>query len=283
MKSFVLFLLSLLWVTLVFAERPCKCDVNTRVFEEINCKPIYESKDQCCPIRYECSEYLNAPSDECYLQGKSYPNGTEIQTHRYGYCETSCTCTDGNILCPPTSCPEIELPKKPSEDCRVISDPNNCCVTGYICPPFDKIPQCNVNGKIYYAGEQFSSPKDNTINCYCKEGFTGEMVEPFCKKTPCNSAWMFKQKFNEQCGLIYHTDVPEQNCPIDFLCEFKLSRFKKIRKSSRHKCNLHGLLLNVGDTYKDSYRIIPPGKVTTMCECKIPPYVTCHETIEMVL
>ncbi|XP_072551912.1 kielin/chordin-like protein [Salminus brasiliensis] len=109
---------------------------------------------QCCPV-----------CDGCFFNGVTLHDGQTIPNPTDPCSE--CTCRKGDVRCQTKRCPRA-LCSHPTVDlcgCKVCDD-------------------CNIHGRVYSHGEEFSDPQDPCKSCTCQNG-NALCRQPQCPRVPC--------------------------------------------------------------------------------------------------
>ncbi|KAF2883828.1 hypothetical protein ILUMI_22359 [Ignelater luminosus] len=229
-----------------------KCKTSgTLLYEDMACKPITKASRKHCPTSYNCDHlYENwcEGSERCTLKGRTYGSGDKIPHEETKHkCQAGCFCkafpsVGASINCALMECPQFIGPQQQPENCYYkwdLDDP--CCPTGDICPPFDNVTKCMVDGRIYLEGERFN-PANTCLNCVCKKGYNGRNKTPFCEKMSCYVELSFPYEIREFCAPVYNRKY--FCCPIIFLCppHTEMALDLKVPPSSE-ECDKLGILL----------------------------------------
>ncbi|KAK4876169.1 hypothetical protein RN001_012591 [Aquatica leii] len=108
------------------------------------CNPVFE-KHNCCPVRYNCSEFYISTTTEipkiatnkCTVGEINYSEGSKILGAGHSACD-NCYCIRGLIRCEPLACAPAIL------GCTPVIKPGNCCPDSYNCNgTFDIHPEIN--------------------------------------------------------------------------------------------------------------------------------------------
>ncbi|KAF2888502.1 hypothetical protein ILUMI_17671, partial [Ignelater luminosus] len=218
-----MFILGLcLSITIIYVQGKCNggCNEPILLYEDLGCKPVFGSSDDCCPAQYDCSHIehrakLNA--EVCYFHGKTYNPGKSINDDEvYGNCKVGCTCSkkqSGNMG---FTCAAIDCPYDPSlkPGCHFKYELDKCCNVGQVCEPFNA--SCKVDGKTYHEGEQFSPSNIKCTKCVCQTGFKGKYEAPFCMKISCMQEVDRQKEIMSFCAPSY---ISINNCcPFNWIC-----------------------------------------------------------------
>lgn len=258
------------------------CQTPILLYDDLGCKPVFDKPGDCCASRYDCSNLDNRPRDKCHLRGQFYAAHTDIDKElTYGNCHIGCRCLPTtDYQCAILDCPEwLSGGRYPKPGCYLKYELNKCCGTGEVCPPFDKLAKCLVDGKEYKEGQKFSPPvtlAQKCMECICQPGFqTGQYVEPFCRKSNCTVEIKRSHEVRTYCAPAYMriTDC----CPWDWVCPEETDQILKAVNVKRPdlQCKFGVKLLNIADKFERVKIMSIYEKFETKCECLVPPYVTC--------
>ncbi|KAF2889819.1 hypothetical protein ILUMI_16354 [Ignelater luminosus] len=258
------------------------CKQPTLFYNDLNCKPIFDSPGDCCPSHYNCPDTKEINDKKCRFHGKIYNIGDSLDDNEiYGNCKADCLCTEGydgraEFVCATLDCPEW-LGYQANPGCYFTYEFDKCCSVGETCPPFNVT--CKVSDKTFYEGEKFFPYDAKCTKCICRKGFKGKYEEPFCQKEACVVEINHQKDVKSFCAPSYLR--LEDCCPYKWICpavasDKVISAFKDAIKSSGPKCRFGQEELNIGDTFNRTSD--NGGKVS--CECRIPPYLTCIQNYE---
>jgi hypothetical protein len=154
---------------------------------------------------------------------------------------------------------------------------DDCCSVGEICPPFDDLEKCVVEGKEYMEGQAFL-PKNSCMKCVCQKGFPDKIEEPFCKPMPCGQQLKNWKHIQNRCAPLYEKNLDALCCPIGWVCP---DGTEVIGGDSRSDdvCVFGEMVLKIGQVFEKFNVISQLGKRFSKIECKciIPPLLTCTE------
>ncbi|XP_017785504.1 PREDICTED: kielin/chordin-like protein [Nicrophorus vespilloides] len=274
MKMFKTIILILSITQYIQAECPEGCKDSNLLYEGLECKPIYEKPDDCCPMKYDCSHLEKLPEDQCYFRGKLFGNADKLPEETYENCNVGCRCRSGEVTCAILDCPEW-LGVRPDPGCHLKYSLNKCCAAGEVCPPFEESSKCKVGNETYLEGQRFSPPDQPCTKCVCMEGFAGEFVEPFCKKSTCDTELRHIQDIRKNCAPAYYDK--NDCCPYDFICPKNdtIISAAKPKGSSDLQCKYGSKLMGVGDKFERSEKESDTTTLEIKCECAMPPFVSC--------
>ncbi|KAF5308088.1 hypothetical protein FQR65_LT00630 [Abscondita terminalis] len=196
-------------------------------------------------------------------------------------CSSSCRCREGGFICSHLRCPEIGQVTLPNRDCHHIYTLNECCNRGYRCPPFDKVPTCEVDGQKYFAGQKFY-PKDTNLHCVCQQNFEGKFVAPFCRNIECGIQLKYVQELKNRCAPLYKDKILP-NCPSSWFCPNPDEPDKIVKKGKNQnnqlKCFYGDAVLNLNDYFeRKELDYLERADNVFKCECVVPPLLTCYIT-----
>ncbi|KAF2896098.1 hypothetical protein ILUMI_10076 [Ignelater luminosus] len=280
-----MFILGLcLLMTIIHVQGECNggCSEPILFYENIDCKPVFASSDDCCPSHYDCSQIeQRAKSDAeiCHFNGKIYNAFESINDDEiYGNCKVGCRCRrkqSGNMgfRCAILDCPEW-LGLRPTQGCHLKYELDKCCNVGKVCGSSDI--SCKVDGKTYYEGQQFSPSNTKCTECICKSGFEGKYEAPFCKKKSCIEEVDHQKEIKNFCAPSYISKG--DCCPFNWICPEDSDIIIAAKNPSKNpdlKCKFGKHNLGIGDTFSRT-----SGKGKLSCECIIPPYLTCIQNYD---
>ncbi|XP_015117602.1 uncharacterized protein LOC107041521 [Diachasma alloeum] len=279
------------------SEQPCdksKCKGPLKYYEELSCTPIYKEGD-CCPYKYNCENVEKRTPNKCSVNGHEYDIGESLRPEDGQPCDIGCVCEDNDGVvgfeCAVVDCPFDEF----KEGCYQPRNATECCEGENICPETEEDwPTCEVDGKIYKAGEYFSPAGEPKKDCYCGAGYTGENVAPFCTSAPasqCSIELRHAYDIHHKCAPVYSsTQSTLTECPRESRCPNERDEVIKGKnkssssesdssESSEEKsnaedmqCKFGTLKMKIGDelNQKTNY-----DSVCVRCVCEVPPVPTC--------
>ncbi|XP_017772267.1 PREDICTED: uncharacterized protein LOC108559473 [Nicrophorus vespilloides] len=172
----------------------------------------------------------------------------------------------------------IDCFRRPDEGCYFVYTLDQCCPTEQICEPFDDVATCEFNGEIYKEGEYFNF-QGNCLDCICQKNFTGELVEPFCKRKKCNIE-VTEDPISDKSAPVYYNDEI-RCCPTQFIIPSYATNLITIPSgnTSQEKCEFgNNNFYNLGDILFVKY-INPKNYMSieqsAICSCTLPPLLTC--------
>lgn len=64
------------------------------------------------------------------------------------------------------------------------------------------------------------SPKGQCVNCLCRAGFNGKLVEPFCRRRSCGFELFEAVNIANNCAVAYSISREDGKlcCPRSFVC-----------------------------------------------------------------
>lgn len=247
----------------------------TLIYEDLSCKPIKLQPNDPLPTSYDCNEAFDNP---CFYQDKNYqlnevmPWQLSLQS-----CSSSCRCKSEGFTCAMLRCPEIGLVTLSKPDCYHIYSLNECCNSGEICPPFDEVPRCEVDGKMYMKGQKFY-PNNTNLHCICTEEFNGKFESAYCRKIACGLSMKNRDEINKRCAPFY-SDTNKRQCPTSWICpsdEFKDEIKVSNKQKPRGSCIYGDKQLQMGDYFdRKELDYINRADRIVRCACKVPPLLTC--------
>lgn len=271
------------WIILVLAtcysvNGECdECAVPTLVYEDLKCVPKFSDLDTCCPVEYDCSHIYNQPKGTCQVKGKYYKPGDKPSKEDVGSdcSHARCTCSDKGLfdcIIPSDSCAEFWVPGFIKPGCYLAYEHNRCCHVEQKCPPFNENDaKCKVGETTYREGERFRHPTKKCTNCICDKTFNGKFDAPQCQRLNCTTETVHSKQLHKYCAPTYVN--PDDCCPRSWLCPSDDGQYIPSSTppvSSTPQCTFRDRLMYLGEKYLHG---------TTICECVIPPYLTCKPNL----
>ncbi|KAF2887841.1 hypothetical protein ILUMI_18332, partial [Ignelater luminosus] len=225
--------------TVIHVQGECSGSCNEPIlfYEDLNCKPVFASPDDCCPSHYNCSlieQRANSDAKICYFRDKTYNPGESINDDEiYGNCKIGCKCgkkQSGNMgfTCAVVDCPEWLQQSKPG--CYFKHELDKCCTVGEVCGQSNVT--CKVDGKTYRVGEQFSPSNNKCTRCICQNEFAGKYEAPFCKKRSCLEEIDRQKEINNFCAPTYTSN--NDCCPFSWICPETKDAIVVAKTPSKH-------------------------------------------------
>ncbi|XP_044253081.1 uncharacterized protein LOC123004034 isoform X2 [Tribolium madens] len=249
--------------------------MGTLLYEDLGCIPQYSesNKNSLCPIKYSCKG-LGPWYDYCHFRGNTYELSQMVEKNLTSLsCDESCVCsnffTGYNFNCAILDCPEW-LGELIPEGCYRKYTLEHCCSTERACFPFDEIDEiakCVIDGEEYLEGQYFY-PRNSCLKCICQEGFKGKLEEPFCKRITCGEQLKHAIFLQKICAPVYYKRKDEPFCCPNYWICANGSEVIRGETISDYVCMFGERTLKVGEWFKNGDEIL--------CECLIPPLVTCH-------
>ncbi|XP_071861941.1 uncharacterized protein isoform X2 [Bombus fervidus] len=292
----LLMFLIVVQVTGQVSEENCgeiKCPGPLRYYKALGCTPIYVNPDDNCAEAYDCSHLDDWSRDKCYVNGHEYSVGETLRPEDSNPCDRNCTCThsnnDANFACAKRkTCDRVE-----EESCLYRRAHGLCCDDPF-CDIGKSDATCNVDGKVYRAGQFFNPNSNPKLMCVCLDGYTGENIEPFCqemKHDPCSPM------FADDADKVHDKYTPIWFTRANFICPIPFYRYPEssdaiIRKhdstsfvseKESRMCQHGNVMLHIGDELsldQPSNHMVNHPLVT--CVCEVPPVVTCKKVKEQV-
>ncbi|KAK9885271.1 hypothetical protein WA026_010769 [Henosepilachna vigintioctopunctata] len=215
---------------------------------------------------YECNI---VSKDHCIFEGKTFRVGEKISDLGItANCFVNCTCLEGgSIKCDEDFCTsniEFDHP-----ECNYKYPTDSCCPVLSCDPP--KM-NCTIKNITEIEGALFF-PEDTCLVCFCQEGFSEKLEEPYCRKRRCFDQLENSKNLLNKCAPMY---INRDCCPAFWICNEKQKIVKiseDTSKSGLH-CEFgndivpygHGFNTTIKDDY-DTYK--------AMCQCSLPPLLTC--------
>ncbi|KAB0798777.1 hypothetical protein PPYR_06657 [Photinus pyralis] len=251
-------------------------DRGTLIYEDLSCKPIKQRPSDPLPASYDCDEAFSKP---CYYKGKNYNLNKPVEWQQsLTACSSSCRCKENGFLCADLRCPEIGLVTLTSPDCFHIYSINECCNVGQVCPPFENLPTCVVDGKTYMKGQKFF-PNNTVLHCVCDENFNGKYEAPHCRKINCGIKLKYAEEIGKRCAPFYD-DRAEKKCPSSWICPSDDMKDSVISVSNKLgnelACSYGDRKIPFQDFFeRKSTNFLHPPKTMIRCTCSVPPLLTC--------
>ncbi|XP_043262553.1 uncharacterized protein LOC122403233 [Colletes gigas] len=259
-------------------------------YKALGCKPVYKNPNDCCAEKYDCSFLKELSKDKCYVNGHEYNLGEKLRQEDGNPCDVECLCTKyedeqaAMFLCAMVVCPYQAL----EPGCYFNRSVYHCC-NNYeeICPGEDEqLPTCEVDGVIYKAGDSFEPKSDPDMTCYCMAGYTGENIEPFCKKPNkpyCAPLFHDADLVHRNCVPVYYDpeQSPQTDCSVMYRCQnkkdvviHKHDSAKSVSDADNDMCRFGNMTMHMGDevNQRNDY-----DSVCVKCVCEVPPVPTCKQ------
>ncbi|XP_011504778.1 PREDICTED: uncharacterized protein LOC105367708 [Ceratosolen solmsi marchali] len=259
-----------------------KCLGPVKFYEDLNCMPIYENDGDCCAVRYDCSHLYKRSSDKCYANGNEYPIGAALnQTDRLNLCSIGCFCNKNDKKVAKFTCSVIDcFFSRPQAGCYFKRKFDRCCDAEQVCPenPED-IPKCIVEGKTYTDGEIFYPKSENKLICQCLNGYAGNNVFPYCKKTTCGIEEHYPVNIYNKCAPLYLSDASTvYSCTSQFRCQKDTDTIinqvnTNADESNEMICEFGKMKLRIGEELNQSNDFTSK---CVKCKCEVPPTLTCQ-------
>ncbi|XP_051168115.1 kielin/chordin-like protein isoform X2 [Leptopilina boulardi] len=252
-KSFFCFI----FIVSTFADKECdeiKCPGPLRFYADLKCKPIYKNPEDCCAVKYDCSHLKGRSKTKCYVNDNVYEIGESLKEEDALPCDINCVCSDrlrgiASFECAIVDC----FHERPKPGCYLEHSGKRCCSGPEICPT--NPVTCLVDGKTLKEGDYFK-PKDKpNTSCYCKPGYKGENVEPFCH-TPQTSCSVSYRCQNKNDTLISHPETRNQP-----------------DSDETNTCKFGNIVMQIGDELNQATDY---SSVCVKCKCEVPPIPTCQ-------
>lgn len=248
----------------------------TLFYEDLGCTPIKANSTDQYATQYDCNETFNNP---CFYKNKIYELKQPVPWQiSLPSCSSSCRCREDGFLCAELRCPEVGGVTLNSSECFHIYSINECCNVGEICPPFDDIPTCTVDGKTYMKGQRFF-PNNTILECICDENFNGKYDEPYCRQIDCGVKFKYMQQIKNRCAPFY--DKNENKCPsYQWICPEEPYRDNVLSVTIPQKgqiwCNYGEKNVALHDYFdRKTSNYFHRSKTVTRCTCLVPPLLTC--------
>ncbi|KAK5644252.1 hypothetical protein RI129_008097 [Pyrocoelia pectoralis] len=249
----------------------------TLFYEDLGCKPIKAKPTDQFASSFNCDEPFNNP---CFYKNKIYKLKEPVPWQlSLLSCSSSCRCRENGFVCAELRCPEIGQVTLTSSKCYHIYTINECCNVGEVCPPFDDVPTCSVDGKTYMKGQRFF-PNGTILECICDENFNGKYDEPYCRKIDCGIKLKYIKEIEDRCAPFY--DRNEEKCPSSWswICpseEFTDSIVSVSKpRGSKLSCVYGKKNIALHDYFEREPSLYSrPSNTRVRCTCSVPPLLTC--------
>ncbi|XP_051168112.1 uncharacterized protein LOC127285929 [Leptopilina boulardi] len=275
------------FVVYTLAEKECdkiKCPGPLSFYKDLRCVPIHKNPEDCCAIKYDCSHLKDRSTSKCYVNDNIYQIGEELKKEDAQPCDTDCICEEGYGGIASFSCAEVDCGyHEPVNDgCYIDQSSDQCCPDRIICP--DNPATCLVDGKILKEGDYFEIKDQPNTSCYCKPGYTGENVEPFChtpKGSFCGTEMRNSYEIREKCAPVYYyTQSPQTSCSVSYRCQNKNDTLishpetrNGLDSDKINTCKFGNIVMQIGDELNQATDY---SSVCVKCKCEVPPIPTCQ-------
>ncbi|XP_050584352.1 uncharacterized protein LOC126919334 isoform X1 [Bombus affinis] len=268
-------------------EANCPGQLIVRYYKGIGCTPIYANPNDCCAEAYDCSHLDNLSRDKCYVNGHEYSVGEMLRPEDSNPCDWNCTCTQYENTAF-FQCEKLNDCNSTEEQGCLYRKTHGLCCEGFCDMEETDNTTCNVDGKVYKAGEYFYPNANPKLLCICMEGYAGENIEPFCQqlnRDPCSAL------FTVAAAQVHDKLIP-LFIQFNYFCPVTFYRYPSPNDSviSKHDNNIsvpvegnvicqHGnLTLHIGEELSPE-QPVEVWSIGTKCVCEVPPYVTCYKPI----
>ncbi|XP_053971406.1 kielin/chordin-like protein [Hylaeus volcanicus] len=275
-----------LLVAVCATEETCnreKCPGPLRYYEELGCTPVYKNPGDCCAEKYDCSHLKELSKEKCYANGHVYEVGEALRDEDKNGCDIGCFCRIGNngvasFICAAVDCGLIV----PKDNCYNKRSHDRCCPGPYVClEEGQKKPTCEVDGKIYEDGDYFQPESEPEKSCYCMEGYTGQNIEPFCRKPRCDPLFRRAPDVHQNCAPVFYIhQVPQKDCSIASRCQnandtviHNHDSTKSVSDAENDMCEFGNLKMHIGDELNQGTNY---DSICVRCVCETPPVPTCR-------
>ncbi|XP_076279961.1 uncharacterized protein LOC143208903 [Lasioglossum baleicum] len=264
-----------------------KCPGPLRYYKELECKPVYKNPDDCCAETFDCSHLEKLSKNKCYVNGHEYSIGEKLRDEDANPCDVSCTCTEGfsegraaYFNCAAVDCGFLS----PQENCFDRMSHDTCCPSTRVClKEGEQRATCEVDGEVYYDGHPFTPKSDPDLDCNCLPGYTGQNVEPFCKKPNhrfCVPLFRSAEEIHSKCAPVFYSNQNLQKdcsyntrCPTDDDTVVHNHDGKSLSETDESKvCTFGNMTMHIGDTLKQGNTY---ESKCIKCKCEVPPFPTC--------
>ncbi|XP_033176236.1 uncharacterized protein LOC100740289 isoform X4 [Bombus impatiens] len=217
-------------------EANCPGQLIVRHYKGIGCTPIYANPNDCCAEAYDCSHLDNLSRDKCYVNGHEYSVGEMLNPEDTNPCDRNCMCTQFENTAF-FQCEQLRSCFGIEERCSYRRIHGLCCGFPF-CNEEGDNTTCNVNGKVYKAGEFFYPNANPKLLCLCMEGYTASPNDTVISKHDST------------------TSVPAEG---------------------KVMCRHGNLTLHIGEELSN-VQPIEVWSAGMKCVCEVPPYLTCYTT-----
>ncbi|XP_033225052.1 uncharacterized protein LOC117177996 [Belonocnema kinseyi] len=271
-----------------FADEECdktKCPGPLAYYRDLRCKPIYKNLGDCCAHKYDCSHLKERSTKKCYINDNVYEIGDKLKDADALPCVVGCTCVEGvkgmaSFSCASISCPPIT----PNPGCYFKHSADKCCPDEEVCPKPEEKAKCVVGGKTYEEGDYFDVREEPEKACYCKPGYKGENVEPFCytpKGNFCGTELRSSYEINQKCAPVYYyQQSPQKDCSVAYRCQNmndavirNSQAFEKSTEDESALCTFGNMSMRIGDELNQETDY---SSICVKCKCEVPPIPTCQ-------
>uniref|UniRef100_V9III8 VWFC domain-containing protein n=1 Tax=Apis cerana TaxID=7461 RepID=V9III8_APICE len=263
-----------------------KCAGVLKYYEGLGCTPVYKNPNDCCAESYNCTHLDNLSRDKCYVNGHEYSDGETLRPEHANPCDIGCKCilfnNEASFVCAGFDCAFISG----GENCFHRSTHDSCCPsTVPTClKEGEKRATCEVDGKVYLDGEYFSPKSDPNLDCYCMPGYTGENIEPFCKKINhphCSPLFTNGGSIYQKCApVFYDNQNPQTDCSYVTRCQnsedvviHNHDHTKSISDEEDKVCKFGNMTMHIGDELDKGTNY---DSLCVKCVCEVPPIPTCR-------
>ncbi|XP_033305715.1 uncharacterized protein LOC117208592 isoform X1 [Bombus bifarius] len=266
-------------------EANCPGQLIVRHYKGIGCTPIYANPNDCCAEAYDCSHLDNLSRDKCYVNGHEYSVGEMLNPEDSNPCDRNCMCTQFENTAF-FQCEQLRSCFGIEERCSYRRIHGLCCGFPF-CNEEGDNTTCNVDGKVYKAGEFFYPNANPKLLCLCMEGYTGQNIEPFCQqlnRDPCSAL------FDVAAAQVHDKSIPvfflfNHFCPITFYRHpspndsviSKHDSTTSVPAEGKVMCRHGNLTLHIGEELSNE-QPIEIWSAGMKCVCEVPPYLTCYMT-----
>lgn len=256
------------------------CNVPTKHYSTLKCKPIYKKGSEC-PERFDCPSITNHDNSKCYFNGDTYALTEQVPNEKVApFCSALCYCRSGSpfaqFRCTHVDCAEF-FHRFDYDNCIRTYKPNRCCSSGKVCgEEKKKLATCTVDGDEYLAGQRMHPNANKCLTCICHEGFNEANIgsDPNCYETTCGFELFYAKQAYGGAAPAYYED---RCCPWEW--RMPKDTDKLIKGSSKNtdkqlQCQYGQLVMNVGDRLETEVT----DQYTYECSCQIPPLAQCVMT-----
>ncbi|XP_057320391.1 uncharacterized protein LOC130664472 isoform X1 [Microplitis mediator] len=267
----------------IFANDNCdisKCPGPLNYYQDLKCIPVYKLPEDCCPYKYNCDHLDQRSTTKCYINGHEYEIGEHLRDEDKNPCSKGCFCSSRRGIASFT-CAIVDCFSRSDPNCYLPRNATQCCPGKQVCVERQEdIVTCEVDGKSYKDGENFSPAAEPHKNCYCGPGYTGENIAPFCVTLvdTCRTELNHAHEVHNNCAPVYYKpESLNDGCPIEYRCQNKRDQVIKKNPASESNsdvtCKFGDLTMNYGDELNQATGY---NSVCVKCTCEVGPIPSCY-------